>query len=245
MRNSSPDKKKTSLSLLKKVVLLFIAFCIKLPSFSQVIYPTGAWTMVFSQVRLHDKWSLHLEAQYRDHGLFNETEQILLRSGINYHVNAQTTVSAGYGYIPGYAADNEFMESPAVTENRIWEQLILKSTSGRVLFEHRYRLEQRWIRTGIAERYADRARYCLRVTIPLNNKTMEKKTLFLSFYDELFINFTSTPFDRNRAYGAVGFQFNPMVSVQLGYLAQTTGIRTKEYLQAALFYNFDLRKKTQ
>ncbi len=72
---------------------------------------------------------------------------------------------------------------------------------------------------------------------------MEKQTLFLTFYDELFIHLSKTTFDRNRLYGAIGYQFLPNLNVQLGYLAQTVNITTKQYLQTAIFYNVDLRKK--
>ncbi|HEX8516339.1 MAG TPA: DUF2490 domain-containing protein [Bacteroidia bacterium] len=210
---------------------------------SQVEYNTGAWAMGFSQVRIHDRISIHLEAQYRDHGIFNEAEQILLRGGLNYHLGAQAIASAGYGRITGYTADGEFMNTPASAENRTWEQFILRNTTGRFIFEHRYRLEQRWIKTNLSNRYMDRVRYCLRMTIPLSRKTLEKNTLFLSFYDEIFINLTAAPFDRNRAYAAIGFQLSPQASVQAGYMAQTLGVYTKQFLQIALFYNPDLRKK--
>ena len=72
---------------------------------------------------------------------------------------------------------------------------------------------------------------------------MEKKALFLSFYDEIFIHFSSTPFDRNRLYGAVGYQFLPNANIQAGYLAQTVNIKTKHYLQAGINYTLDLRMK--
>ena len=81
------------------------------------------------------------------------------------------------------------------------------------------------------------------VTVTLNKKEREKNTFFLSFYDEIFINLSATPFDRNRLYGAVGYQFLPNANIQLGYLAQTVNTTTKEYLQAAVFYNIDFRKK--
>ncbi|MDQ3046788.1 MAG: DUF2490 domain-containing protein [Bacteroidota bacterium] len=203
---------------------------------------TGGWLMFFNQTRLHEKWSLHAEAQYRSFELTPNTEQILLRGGINYHINKSTLASAGYGYVLNYASDKDTLPGIQVSENRIWQQLIMRNNLGRCMFEHRYRLEQRWLESKSNIRYLDRIRYLLRVTVPLNKKTIEKNTLFLSVYDEVFIHFTSTPFDRNRLYGAIGFQFLPNANVQIGYLAQTVNNRTKHYLQAAVFYNMDFRK---
>ena len=203
----------------------------------------GSWIMYSGQIRFHDKWSVHTEAQYRDYGILDEPEQILLRVGINYHFNPAASVTVGYGRITNYPDDEEFSQTPSVSENRIWQQLLIRNNMGRFYLEHRYRLEQRFIKSDNTERYLDRARYLLRLSIPLNKKAMEKKALFLSFYDEIFIHFSSTPFDRNRLYGAVGYQFLPNANIQAGYLAQTVNIKTKHYLQAGINYTLDLRMK--
>lgn len=204
---------------------------------------TGVWLMGFNQTRLHDKWSIHTEAQYRSFEINPNTEQMLLRGGINYHINNSVFISIGYAYITNYAFDKEQVSGVQVSENRIWQQFYTRNTIGRCLFEHRYRLEQRWIQSNNNTRYLDRIRYLLRVTIPLNKKEIEKNTLFLSFYDEIFINLTSSPYDRNRLYGGIGYQFLPNANIQIGYLAQTVNTTTKQYLQAAIFYNIDFRKK--
>ncbi len=204
---------------------------------------TGLWLMGFNQTRLHKNWSIHTEVQYRSFEISPNTEQLLLRGGINYHINSSAFASAGYGFITNYAFDKEQMQGVQSSENRIWQQFFLRSNLGRCFFEHRYRLEQRWIQSNINSRYLNRIRYLLRLSIPLNKNEVEKNTIFLSFYDEVFIHFSSTPFDRNRLYGAVGFQFLKNANIQIGYLAQTVNITTKQYLQAAIFYNFDFRKE--
>lgn len=204
---------------------------------------TGNWFMVFNQTRLNDKWSIHSEVQYRSFELLPNTEQLLLRTGINFHFNQNFSSTLGYAYIPNYAMDKEVNKGVQVTENRMWQQVLLKHPIGRVNFEHRYRLEQRWLQTKLGDRFLSRVRYLLRATIPLNKKTIEKKAIFISFYNEVFIHFSSTPFDRNRLYGAVGYQFSPNSNFQLGYLAQTVNNLTKQYLQAGIFYNFDFRSR--
>ncbi len=200
----------------------------------------GNWLMCFNQTRLHDKWSIHTEVQYRSFEIAPNTEQMLLRGGINYHINNSAFTSVGYAYVTNYAFDKEQMSGVQVSENRIWQQFLTRNNLGRGMFEHRYRLEQRWIQSNSNNRYIDRIRYLLRITIPLNKKEIKKNTLFLSFYDEIFINLTSTPYDRNRLYGAIGYQFLPNANIQIGYLAQTVNITTKQYLQVAIFYNIDI-----
>ncbi|MDO8366806.1 MAG: DUF2490 domain-containing protein [Saprospiraceae bacterium] len=115
------------------------------------------------------------------------------------------------------------------------------------MFFNQTRLHEKWSLHTEAQyrsfKYLNRIRYMLRTTIPLNKKVIEKNTLFLSFYDEVFIHFSSLPFDRNRLYAAIGYQAIPKSNVQLGYLAQTVNTTTKHYLQISFFYNLDLRKK--
>jgi hypothetical protein len=202
----------------------------------------GSWTMFFNQVRISEKWSVHTEAQFRSYELIPRTEQILLRAGINYHFNNSCFVTGGIAYV---TTDDFDKNIPGVltTENRVWQQVFIRHNIGRCFLEHRYRLEQRWIVSKNDSRYIDRLRYMIRVSAPLNKDKMEKNTFFVSLYNELFMHLAPIPFDRNRLYGAVGYQFSPLSNIQLGYLAQTVNVLTKHYLQIAVFYNVDLRKK--
>jgi hypothetical protein len=206
------------------------------------INDVGAWGMLFNQTRLHNKWSLHSEVQFRSYEIFPNTEQLLIRGGLNYHYNSSLLFTAGYGWITNYVNDEKFFKDQIVDENRVWEQIILKNNTGRVFFEHRYRFEQRWISSSSNTNYRNRLRYLLRLTIPMNNKELKKNTLFLGLYNEVFINLTNSPFDRNRLYGALGYQINSSTNIQLGYLLQTVATKSRQYLQLGLTFNPDLRK---
>jgi hypothetical protein len=144
----------------------------------------GSWGMMFNQTRIHNKWSLHSEIQFRSYEINPNTEQLLIRAGVNFHYNPSLVFTAGYGWISNYSNDEKIFKNQTVDENRIWEQIILKSNNGRVNFEHRYRFEQRWITTSVNTNYRNRLRYLLRLTIPLNNNEVKKNTLFISLYNE-------------------------------------------------------------
>ncbi len=226
-----------------RLILYIIVVVLPIITHAQTTRPEfGNWIMVFNQTRFHEKWSIHSEAQFRSYSLDPNTEQILLRGGVNFHLNKSVLLSGGYGWITNYTDDGEIIKDQHTEENRTWQQAILKSNYGRVQLEHRYRLEQRWISNNKTGNHKDRIRYLLRVTVPFNNKEMIKNTIFTSFYNELFIHFQNEPFDRNRLYGALGFQFTDRSNIQLGYLAQTVNKTTKHYLQVAVNYNIDLRK---
>ena len=201
----------------------------------------GNWIMYFGANKIGEKTSIHTEIQYRNHTTVpNNIEQLLLRTGLNYHISKKAMATAGYAYIGSYIYDSE-PTGPEFKENRIWQQFILRNTVGRVGFEHRYRTEQRWVNGE----FSHRLRYRIMVTVPLNNKEITPGTFFLGFYDEIFMNTEQVFFDRNRLYAAVGYQVNPITQVQVGALHQGVNGFGKYNLQFALLFNPDLRKKDQ
>ena len=219
-----------------KVKLLIILFFITFSAFSQS-NEMGNWLMYFGQNKIKERLSLHTEVQYRNHTIAPvNIEQLLLRVGLNYHLASNALVTAGYGYVTSY--DEADSSTPLSKENRIWQQFILTNQVGRVKFEHRYRVEQRWI----SGHYKNRLRYRLMLIAPLNRRNMEPGAVFLGVYDEVFVNTEQTFFDRNRLYGALGYQFKPELSIQVGMLYQRVNPYGKKYLQLALLYNPDLRK---
>ena len=195
--------------------------------------------MYFGTNRLTDELSIHSEVQYRNHTIAPvNIEQLLLRTGLNYHLAKNAIATLGYGYIASHVYVSD-QRAPESTEHRIFQQLILTNKVSRVKFEHRYRLEQRWVN----EKYKNRIRYRLMVFVPLNKPTITKGTVFLGVYDEIFMNTEQVFFDRNRLYGAVGYQIDNKTQVQLGYLRQNVNDFGKSYLQFALVFNPDLRQK--
>ena len=200
---------------------------------------TGNWLMYFGMNKISDKFSIHTEVQYRNHTIApNNVEQLLLRTGLNYHLSNKAFVTAGYAYIPSYVFESE-QKNPEVTEHRIWQQFILMNNIGRVKFEHRYRIEQRWVNDD----YRNRFRYRLMLFVPINKPTIEKGSLFVGLYDEVFVNAKNVFFDRNRLYGALGYQFHKTTSAQVGMLYQRVNDFGKWYLQFAVVFNPDFRTK--
>lgn len=198
--------------------------------------------MFFNQSRVTKFWSGHSEIQFRSFDVKPNTEQLLIRTGINFHSSTTTTWTLGYAHIRNYYYDKSILSGSILNENRIWQQLQWKHQIGRFFIEHRYRFEQRFLKTDQSKSYKNRVRYLLRVSVPLNRKEITSQTFFLSTYNELFIHLDEKPFDRNRLYASLGYQFNKNVNLQLGFMAQTVGNQTKGYLQTALFYNLDFRK---
>ncbi len=201
----------------------------------------GNWLMYFGTNRITDKWSIHSELQYRNHTFAPiNVEQLLIRTGANYHIKKNALVTLGYGYIGSYDYKSD-PRPPESKEHRIFQQLILKNKLSRLVFEHRYRLEQRWVNKD----FRSRVRYRLMAFIPLNKKEIVKGTVFIGLYDEIFLNTKQTFFDRNRLYGALGYQINKNMQLQVGYLNQRVNDFGKGYFQVGFTYNTDFRKEEE
>ncbi|WP_026135727.1 DUF2490 domain-containing protein [Nafulsella turpanensis] len=201
----------------------------------------GNWLMLFGNAKLSDQYNLHAEAQLRLYEPLSNFNQLLLRVGLGRKLSPQASVMAGYGYIPTSSFDKEEFKSSTI-EHRIWEQLVLTNQLGRLYFEHRYRIEQRWISSTLNDKYLNRLRYRLLVNIPLNHAELTENTLFATFYDEVFLNVVENPFDQNRLYAALGYKFNAFLSLQAGYLRHKVSAGNLDRLQLALFLNMDFRR---
>jgi len=173
---------------------------------------------------------------YEVTGNFN---QLLLRTGLNYHISDKAIATFGYGYISTDATFEDLHSEQYSREHRIFQQFILKNNIGKFAFEHRYRIEQRFIDFGNSVNDTQhRGRYRLQITYPLNDKW------FLNAYDEVFINFQEPIFGQNRLYFALGHKFSNDIQLQFGYLKNHFTGRNFDRLQLGLIFNTDLRKKT-
>ncbi|WPR71824.1 DUF2490 domain-containing protein [Flavobacterium sp. NG2] len=238
---------------LKLRVSLFITVVATTFSWAQTdpkVEQTNTWLSYNGNHKLTEKWALHTEYQLRRNEGLKNPMQHLIRFGLDYHLNKDVSVTAGWAYIET-AAYGEFAEqipskfnNHKFNEQRLWEQLAINhKNSGRFFFDSRFRLEQRWSQsftnTGTPmspnfARYDDpeegywklrhRARYRFRVQVPLTSSTMKDNTLFLALADEIMVNVgkkvTANVFDQNRLSVALGWRFTKDSNIQLGYLNQ-------------------------
>ncbi|MAU16334.1 MAG: hypothetical protein CMH46_12445 [Muricauda sp.] len=222
--------------MIKKIAGLFSLFGLLAVSAQQPGEDEmGTWFMYFGTNKVSERFSIHTEAQFRFYETTSNFNQLLLRTGLNYHIDPNAIATAGYGYID---TDNTFYEFEGESnskEHRIFEQFVLKNKVWEFLFEHRYRLEQRFLDFGKVTETQHRARYRIQMTLPLTD------TFFLNFYDELFINLQDDLFGQNRLYGAVGVNVTENSSIQVGYLRNQFSNAVYDRLQIGVSYNPDLR----
>ena len=198
----------------------------------------GNWLMYFGNQKINDRWNWHNEIQYRSYNFAGDLEQLLLRTGIGYNLSANNNnLLLGYAYIHSepYVAGTD--DKTKVNENRIFQQLISRQQFGRVYLQHRYRIEERFIEDDFKMRF----RYFLGLNLPINKKEMGSNAIYLSLYNEIFLQPQSPAFDRDRIYVAIGYVFSKNLRAEAGWMTQLFEDRHRGQFQIALFNTFPLK----
>lgn len=195
----------------------------------------GNWLIYFGNKNFAQKFNWHHEVQYRNYNALGDLEQLLLRTGIGYNLTENNNnVLLGYGYILSQNYIPETTEKEDINEHRIYQQFITKQKFTRVSFQHRYRFEQRFVEDDFKMRF----RYFLSINIALNKPSMTDKTLYLSGYNEIFLNAQDDVFDRNRLYGGIGYRLNSLVKFEAGYMNQFLPNSSRDQINLITFLNF-------
>lgn len=201
----------------------------------------GAWYMYFFDVNFKEsRWGVQGDIQYRNWDLGGDLEQLLSRAGVTYKPEkADVKFTLGYGNVVtgAYGSDNS-----TKIEHRIYQEALFPVQFGnRFYTKHRFRFEQRNVEhQDLRIRY----RYNLFLNIALNKPEMVKHTVYLSLYNELFINGQRDVgngnrveiFDRNRFYSAIGYVVKKGMKIQLGIMNQTTNTWRKNQLQLSFHH---------
>ncbi|GAA3931041.1 hypothetical protein GCM10022406_15440 [Hymenobacter algoricola] len=179
----------------------------------------GSWAIgtVSLPGSVEKKWGGYVEVQARANGLLRQYFYNELKGGLSYDLDKNFTLLLGGGRYNTYEAPG-----PLTLEKRLWQQLVLSQYMSRLKIEHRYRVEQRWFRyrTEDSTAFRQRLRYRLNAFVPLNHQTVTNHTVFLSVYDEVFLNPRGPVLERNRFYVGLGYQLDRHLSLQLGWLRQ-------------------------
>jgi len=213
-----------------------------------------SWWMYFGNHRIAEKWSLHTEYQFRRADFAAEWQQSLTRIGLDYLMNENMTLTAGYGFIRTFPYGEQPLPE-TFDEHRIWQTLTINQPGKWANLSHRYRLEQRWLERFSTDElggymYLNRIRYRILINkaIKLNN---EPTKWFATLSNEVFIGFgknvAKNVVDQNRLAITLGYKFKQNTNLQIGYMNQTVlkrdGIKQEQNgtLTMAITYNMDWR----
>jgi hypothetical protein len=217
-----------------KKALLICMIIIPLAGYSQESN-LGNWWIYFGNMKVKSDWNWHNEVQYRNYNIAGDLEQLLLRTGIGYNLTENNNnVLLGYGYILSQPYIDSTNQKVSIVENRIYQQFINRQKIGIVAVQHRYRFEQRFIEGDFKMRF----RYFLALNIPLNNKELIDKTVYISAYNEIFLNTSGTIFDRDRLYGGLGYRFSKTVKMEIGYMNQFFTNGSSDQMNVVVFLSY-------
>lgn len=229
---------------MRRVLLITIFLSLSIRTFAQVDEgKPGAWYMYFWNTSFGDsKFGMQGDIQHRNWNVVGDLEQLLIRGGFTYN-QAKSKIKYTLGY--GNITSGQFGDSNTTSkEHRIYQEALLPlNLDKKVFIVNRLRYEQRFVEN---QDFRTRYRYNLFINIPLNSIVMGKGSIYLAFYNELFINGERDIgnnrkvkiFDRNRTYGALGFGLAEAMKLQVGYMHQATSGVKKRQVQLSLHHQF-------
>lgn len=230
-------------------------------------YNQIGWYAYTGTFKVTEKLGVHTEYQWRRDNYITNWQQGLLRVGLNYQVQPKLQLRLGYAWAETYPYGETPLNSLGrdFTEHRIFQMATLQDKVSIVNVSHRFMLEQRWVGRYTSPEattedefiFTNRARYMLRLQVPLKGDSVTDKTPYVAVYDELFIGFGENVgeniFDQNRIGILLGYRFNKNIQLEGGYLNQIVQlgreVEGRNVFQhnngfiVSTVLNFDLRKK--
>ena len=216
---------------MKKLLFLFALLPISL--FAQES-DLGNWWIYLGDKTINSKFNWHHEVQYRNYNFIGDTEQLLLRTGIGYNLSPRNNnLLLGYGFIQSEPYQEGAGRKLRIDEHRIYQQFIHKQLLSGISLQHRFRFEQRFIEQDFKMRF----RYFVAMNMPLTNKELIDQTLYISAYNEVFLNTAESLFDRNRIYAGIGYKFTKHLRSEIGLMNQSTSSSGRYQLNLITFVN--------
>lgn len=186
------------------------------------------WLGLYTKYRLAPKWYYYGEYHYRRRDNFQSMANIYLRFGVTHIPNPNMEFTAGV-VTPFYWAKKDQLDDPnvdnVVPQFRFWQQTVFVMRFDRAKVYHQVRTEQRWAKKNYIDapfKLTFRFRYKISTYIPLNHDHLVPGTLFLSAYEEIFMqagkSILFNHFEDNRMFVGLGYIINNQIQVQAGYM---------------------------
>jgi hypothetical protein len=201
---------------MSKLLLTTFAFCLLLNTLLAQTLDLGTWNILNLKYNHNDKLSFFGESQLRSLKLYNNFHYYEYKGGVNYKIQKNVMLTLGAGSYQTYKEGGNFVLPKNNDEFRIWPQVILSQSVGKLKIEQRYRSELRFTSNG----YRNRFRYRLGVSYPFGEERNEYKPFQISASNEIFFTDKEPYFERNRMLLAFNFKPSKATIIQMGYLHQ-------------------------
>jgi Protein of unknown function (DUF2490) len=199
----------------KTIALIAIYFLITQRSQAQRA-DLGSWNIINVKYTMNDKWSVFGEAQLRSLKFYTHFHYHEYKGGVNYKIHPSAIFTLGLGNYDTYREGGNFVLPKNNDEFRLWPQLVLLQSLGKLRIEQRYRSEFRFTSNG----YRNRFRYRAGLSYPFGQQLDGYKPFQVSVSNELFFTDREPYFERNRLLISFNYKQSKSVAYQLGYLHQ-------------------------
>ena len=192
------------------------------------------WLAVNAEPRFSTNWGARGELILRRAEQGRTWQQVQFRVAPVWNPRPDVQLAVGYLFSRTFPY-GAFPVARPFREDRLYQQLLLRTSIGRFAVVHRYRLEQRWShppRPGDPARrttvYTNRVRYHPRAVLPFRVGVPGTVGPYAATSAEVFVSFgrnvARNVFDQFRAYGGLGWQLAPGKAIELGYLHQLSAL---------------------
>lgn len=176
----------------------------------------GSWNIVNLKYNHNKKWSAFGEAQIRSLKFYDHFHYYEYKGGINLKAHKNLTLTIGAGSYQTFKEGGNFVLPKNNNEFRIWPQVIIFQSFGKLKIEQRYRAECRFTSNG----YRNRFRYRLGLSYPFGKESNGYNPFQMSVSNELFFTDKVPYFERNRLLFAFNYKPSKATTLQIGYLHQ-------------------------
>ncbi|WP_124639940.1 MULTISPECIES: DUF2490 domain-containing protein [Amniculibacterium] len=228
---------------MKRILTFMFAMGIFTVSFAQTKDQFSNYNMMSFSYKHDKQWSAYLELQLRSIEDFTTPDYYEAKGGIGYNFNKNNQAFVGIGRYGTYKNEHINQE-----EFRFWLQYIYSQQFGKVKLDHRVRAEKRFFYYPNTDSHdnTERYRYRLAATLPLNKDKVEPGALYANAFEEVFVGPKDPFFKRSRTFVGLGYQFNPYVGTNLGYIFQkefsNSGNKNLHFIYLSLNFTFDRLK---
>ncbi len=223
----------------KTLIILFLLSIISVSAQNEF----GSWNVLNFNFKLNHKWNVFAESQLRSLAFFDDFHYYEYKIGGTVKLTDNFGLTSGIGSYNTFAEGGNFVRPMQNKEIRTWFQFQIKTNINRIMFENRFRMEQRFSVNGYKNRY----RLRLAATVPLNSQKIQPKTVSTILWNEIFFTNNEPYFERNRFFCGLGYEISREIAIQTGYVYQfdykindETG---RKFFNLALLYNIDLSRK--
>ncbi len=229
---------------MRKFLLIILIFYSSINTIYAQSFDLGSWNILNLKYNQNEKLSFFGEAQLRSLLFYNNFHYYEYKGGVNYKIHKNVKLTLGAGSYQTYKEGGDFVLPKNNNEFRIWPQVILFQSIGKLKIEQRYRTELRFTSNG----YRNRFRYRVGISCPFGKERNEYKPFLMSASNEIFFTDNEPYFERNRMLFALNYKPSKATTLQVGYLHQfdykindETG---RDFLQIGFFIELFRNTKT-